>query len=39
MHDSWDFITRNTQDVVSGLYYYVVESAERTQIGKFAIIR
>jgi hypothetical protein len=39
MHDSWDFITRNTQDVVSGLYYYVVESAERTQIGKFVIIR
>jgi hypothetical protein len=39
MHDSWDFITRNTQLVVSGLYYYVVESADRTQIGKFAIIR
>jgi len=38
-HDSWNLITRNTQTVVSGLYYYVVESDERTQIGKFAIIR
>jgi hypothetical protein len=39
MHDYWDFITKNTQDVVSGLYYYVVESENRTQIGKFVIIR
>jgi hypothetical protein len=38
-HDEWDLITRNRQSVVSGLYYYVVESASRTQIGKFAIIR
>lgn len=39
MHDSWDLITRNTQSVVSGLYYWVVESPERTQIGKLVIIK
>jgi hypothetical protein len=38
MHDSWDLITRNTQRVVSGLYYWVVESADRTQIGKLVIL-
>ena len=38
-HDSWDLISRNTQLVVSGLYYWVVESSERTQMGKLAIIR
>lgn len=38
-HDSWDLITRNTQAVVSGLYYWVVESEERTQIGKFVVIQ
>ncbi|MBN1212168.1 MAG: hypothetical protein JXA92_06275 [candidate division Zixibacteria bacterium] len=38
MHDTWDLITRNTQRVVSGIYYYVVESETRTQIGKFVII-
>ena len=37
-HDSWDLTTRNTQAVVSGLYYWVVESSERTQIGKLVII-
>jgi len=39
MHDSWDLITRNTQTVVSGLYYWVVESPDRTQIGTVAIIK
>jgi len=38
-HDQWNLITRNTQTVVSGLYYYVVESENRTQIGKFVIIK
>jgi hypothetical protein len=38
MHDAWDLITRNTMLVVSGLYYWVVESEGRTQIGKFVII-
>ncbi len=38
MHDYWDLITRNTQLVVSGLYYWVVESPERTQMGKLVIL-
>ncbi len=38
-HDTWDMITRNTQLVVSGLYYWVVESESGdVQIGKLAII-
>ncbi len=37
--DEWNMITRNTQAVVSGLYYYVIESETDTQIGKFAIIK
>jgi len=38
-HDSWNLITRNTQMVVSGLYYWTVEDDKgRTQIGKLAII-
>ena len=39
MHDEWDMITRNTQIPVSGLYYWVVESSTRTQIGKLVIIK
>ncbi len=39
MHDSWDLITRNTQSAVSGIYYWVVESTSRTQIGKLVIIK
>ncbi|MBD3402908.1 hypothetical protein GF420_08425 [candidate division GN15 bacterium] len=39
MHATWDLITRNTQAVVSGIYYWVVESAERTQQGKLVIIK
>ncbi|RKX26278.1 MAG: hypothetical protein DRP47_08470, partial [Candidatus Zixiibacteriota bacterium] len=37
-HDSWDLITHNSQAAVSGLYFFVVESEERTEIGKFVII-
>ena len=38
-HETWNLITRNTQAVVSGLYYWSVESPGRdTQIGKLAII-
>ncbi len=38
-HDSWNLITRNTQMVVSGLYYWVVEAEDgTTQMGKFVII-
>jgi hypothetical protein len=38
-HETWDLITRNTQLVVSGLYYWTVEAADgETQIGKLVII-
>jgi len=38
-HDTWDLITRNTQLVVSGLYYWTVEIPDgETQIGKLVII-
>ncbi len=38
-HDSWNLITRNTQLVVSGLYYWTVESDDgEVQVGKLAII-
>ncbi|MEW6412375.1 MAG: hypothetical protein AB1483_07865 [Candidatus Zixiibacteriota bacterium] len=39
MHDTWDLITRNTQAAVTGLYYWVVESEQGTQMGKFVIIK
>ncbi|MDZ4722638.1 MAG: hypothetical protein SGI97_01840 [candidate division Zixibacteria bacterium] len=39
MHETWDMVTRNTQKVVSGIYYFVVESRDKHQIGKFTIIR
>lgn len=38
-HDSWDLITRNSQTVVSGLYYWVVEASDRTQLGKIVVIK
>ncbi len=38
MHEKWDLITRNTQDVVSGIYYYSVESESGNQMGKIVII-
>ncbi len=38
-HDSWDLITRNTQLVASGLYYWTVEDESgHVQIGKLVII-
>ncbi|MDH3891316.1 MAG: hypothetical protein OEV49_09560 [candidate division Zixibacteria bacterium] len=38
-HEEWNLITRNTQMVVSGLYYWTVESADgAVQMGKLAII-
>ena len=39
-HDTWDLITRNTQAVVSGLYYWTVEDTETgdVQIGRLVII-
>ncbi len=35
----WNLISRNGQDVVSGVYLFTVESSEGTQRGKFVIIR
>ena len=38
-HDEWNLITRNTQAVVSGLYYWTVEAEDGSvQIGKLVII-
>jgi hypothetical protein len=38
-HDSWDLITRNTQLVVSGIYYWTVEEPDgKVQMGKLVII-
>ncbi len=34
----FDLITRNTQALVSGLYYWVVESSAGTQVGKLMVI-
>ncbi len=39
MHAEWDLLTRNTQAVVSGIYYYSVESDQGNQIGKLVIIK
>lgn len=38
-HETWNLITRNTQMIVSGLYYWTVESPDgEVQIGKLAVI-
>jgi hypothetical protein len=38
-HDEWDLITRNTQMVVSGIYYWSVERENgETHMGKLVII-
>lgn len=37
--ESWDLINRNHEIVMSGLYYWVVESSFGAQIGKLAIIK
>jgi len=38
-HDGWDLITRNTQLVVSGLYYWTVEDDKgNVQVGKLVIL-
>ena len=35
----WNLVTRNGQDVVSGVYLFSVESDKGTYVGKFVIIR
>ncbi len=38
-HAIWDIISRNTQEIVSGLYYWVVEDPNgKIQMGKLVII-
>jgi hypothetical protein len=36
---SWNLISRNGQDVVSGIYLFSVESPGPVQRGKFVLIR
>ncbi len=38
-HDAWDLITKNYQLAVSGIYYWVVESATGNQTGKLVVIQ
>jgi hypothetical protein len=35
----WNLISRNGQDVTSGIYIFVIESGEGTQRGRFVVIR
>ena len=39
MHDWWNLVSRSGLAVESGLYYWVVESATRTQVGKLVILK
>ena len=36
---AWNMISRNGQDIASGIYLFTVESKEGTQRGRFVIIR
>lgn len=36
---SWNLISRNGQDIVSGIYLFTVQSGQGTQRGKFVVIR
>ncbi len=36
---SWNMISRNGQDIVSGMYLYAVTCGGETQVGRFTIIR
>jgi hypothetical protein len=38
-HEIWDLISLNTQQVVSGIYLFSVDSEQGEYIGKFVIIR
>jgi hypothetical protein len=35
----WNLISRNGQDIVSGIYLFTVDSNEGTQRGRFVVIR
>jgi hypothetical protein len=36
---SWNLISRNGQDIVSGVYIFTVDSSEGIQRGRFVVIR
>ena len=38
-YDQWDMITQNRQEIVSGIYYYVVEYGSEQFIDKFVVIK
>jgi len=38
-HEAWNVISKNTQEVVTGIYIWVVSSAMGEQIGKLVIIK
>jgi hypothetical protein len=38
-HEEWNVISKNTQEVVTGIYIWVVSSAMGDQIGKLVIIK
>jgi hypothetical protein len=37
--DQWDLITKNQQEIVSGIYYYTVEYGSHRFIDKFVVIK
>jgi hypothetical protein len=37
--DQWDMITKNSQEIVSGIYYYTVEYGSKQFIDKFVVIK
>ena len=36
---SWDLVTRNGQEAVSGVYLFTVDSAAGHKVGRFVVIR
>lgn len=39
MHETWDVVSRNTQTVVTGIYYWSVVSEMGQQLGKLVIMK
>jgi hypothetical protein len=37
--EQWDMITKNSQEIVSGIYYYTVEYGSKQFIDKFVVIK
>ena len=35
----WDLISRNGQDIASGIYRFTVESGGSHQVGRFVVMR